>query len=100
MRLCNHLIGSSVLVRSRGSGVWMGTLLCAEAQSVSLEDARRLHRWSGAGECTALALYGPGADSPRIGPKGSPVVHEVLEVHPATDEAMAALARIPEWTAR
>lgn len=93
-------IGKVVLVRSRGSGVWVGRLVSrmttAAGHSVQLADARRLWSWQGAGECSSLALTGP--SDGKIGPPSAPIVHEVLEEHEVTTEAAAAVSKIKVWT--
>lgn len=93
-------IGKTVLVRSRGSGVWIGRLVSrmttAAGHSVQLADARRLWLWQGAGECSSLALTGP--SDGKIGPACAPIVHEVLEEHEVTTEAAAAVGKIKVWT--
>lgn len=93
-------IGKIVLVRSRGSGVWIGRLVArmttAAGHSVQLADARRLWSWQGAGECSSLALTGPSGG--KIGPVCAPIVHEVLEEHEVTTEAAAAVGKIKVWT--
>ena len=94
-------IGKVVLVRSRGSGVWIGTLVARSAgaagHSVSLADARRIWSWTGAAECSQLALTGPKGG--KIGVSSSPIVHEVLEEFAASNECVCAVASIPEWRA-
>lgn len=94
------LIGKPVLVRSRGSGVWAATLdaheVNAAGNSVRLSNARRLWSWTGAGECSSLALTGPSGG--KIGPACSVVVNEVLEVHPMQPAAVAAVAAVSSWT--
>jgi len=93
-------IGKVVLVRSRGSGVWMGRLVArsegAAGHSVELADARRFWSWSGAGECSSLALTGP--SDGKIGPPSNPIVREVLEDFVCSDAAIAAVAAIKVWT--
>jgi hypothetical protein len=93
-------VGKVCLIRSRGSGVWIGTMVSrsihAAGVSVELSDARRLWYWEGAGECSTLALTGP--TDGKIGPACSPIVHEVVEEHVCAPAAIAALARVPVWT--
>lgn len=93
-------IGKVVLVRSRGSGVWIGRLVSrmttAAGHSVQLADARRLWSWQGAGECSSLALTGP--TDGKIGPMAAPIVHEVLEEHEVTTAAAAAVGKIKVWS--
>ena len=99
--LAPERIGKVVLVRSRGSGVWIGTLVARSASaaghSVSLADARRIWSWTGAAECSQLALTGPKGG--KIGVSSSPIVHEVLEEFEASNECVCAVASIPEWRA-
>ena len=92
-------IGKVCLVRSRGSGVWIGTLVSraftAAGVTVELTNARRLWSWTGAGECSSLALTGPSGG--KIGPASSPIVNEVLEEHVCSDAAVAAVAAVAAW---
>ena len=94
-------IGKVVLVRSRGSGVWIGTLAARSASaaghSVSLTNARRIWSWTGAAECSQLAMTGPKGG--KIGVSSAPIVHEVLEELAASDACVSAVASIPEWRA-
>ena len=94
-------IGKVVLVRSRGSGVWIGTLVARSASaaghSVTLTNARRIWSWTGAAECSQLALTGP--KDGKIGVVSAPVVHEILEEHAASDACVSAIAAIREWRA-
>lgn len=94
-------IGQAVLVRSRGSGVWIGTLVSRHAtaagHSVTLADARRIWSWFGAAECSQLAATGPTGG--KIGIASAPIVHEVLEEHVASPAAIAAVAQIAPWSA-
>lgn len=92
-------IGKVCLVRSRGSGIWIGTLVSraftAAGVTVELTNARRLWSWIGAGECSSLALTGPAGG--KIGPACAPIVNEVLEEHVCTDAAIAAIAAVAVW---
>lgn len=94
------LIGKLALVRSRGSGVWAGTVIAAHEGSaghtLTLTNARRLWQWTGAGECASLALTGPSGG--KIGPACQPIVAEVLEAHELTASAASAIAQVPVWT--
>ena len=89
-----------VIVRSRGSGVWMGVLrevaYPAAGMIVRLDSARRLWSWSGAKECSELALTGPTGGN--IGCVSAPVVAETLEMHECAPAAVVALGKVPVWT--
>lgn len=94
-------IGKVVLVRSRGSGVWQGTLcqreVSAAGHSVYLRDARRLWSWEGAAECSQLAVTGPRGG--KIGVPCHPIVREVLEEHEASEAAIVAVNKVAPWQA-
>ncbi len=94
------LIGKVALVRSRGSGVWAGTVVDAHegaaGHTLTMRDARRLWSWTGAGECSALATIGPSGG--KIGPAAAPIVAEVLEAHAMTAEAIAEVGKVSPWT--
>ena len=96
-----HLIGRPVLVRSRGSGVWAASLVSVSITPAGviahLDGARRFWSWTGAGECSSLALTGPTGG--KIGPACSVVVSEVLEIHPMQTAALSALSKVSPWTA-
>lgn len=89
--------GRAVLVRSSGSGVWVGTLRSRCGTSVYLTEARRVWDWTGAAECSALALRGP--KSGKIGEPTTPIVHGVDEEHLLSDAAIAAFAGVAPWVA-
>ena len=94
------LVGKFALVRSRGSGVWAGYVSAAHegpaGHTLTLTNARRLWSWTGAGECSSLALTGPTGG--KIGPAASPIVAEVLEAHEMSPDAVSAIAKVPTWT--
>lgn len=94
-RLMESLYGKSVVVRSAPSGVWFGVLEGALGGAVRLTSARRCWEWYGAGCCSGLATYGPAGG--RISAPVNVVVAEVCEVIEASEEAEAALARVPVW---
>jgi len=94
------LVGKLALVRSRGSGVWAGYVSAAHegpaGHTLALANARRFWSWTGAGECSSLALTGPTGG--KIGPAASPIVAEVLEAHELSPDAVGAIAKVPTWT--
>lgn len=93
-------VGKVALVRSRGSGVWAGVVESAHegaaGHTLTLSSARRLWSWTGAGECSSLALTGPTGG--KIGPMCSPIVAEVTEAHLLTSVAVDALIKVAPWT--
>ena len=49
--------GKKVIVRAYGAGVFYGTFVEKEGQTVVLKDARRVYYWSGASDCNELAKW-------------------------------------------
>lgn len=94
------LVGKVALVRSRGSGVWAGLVESAHegaaGHAITLSNARRLWSWTGAGECSSLALTGPTGG--KIGPVCAPIVAEVMEAHLMSSAASDALVKVAPWT--
>jgi len=93
-----HLIEKPVLVRSHRGGVYLGTLLEAHENGAIRVRARRLWSWTGALDSSVLAKHGPtGGD---MGPECDFLIcrdAEIVEVVAATEESLAALAKIDEW---
>lgn len=93
------MVGKRCLVRSRGSGVWAGSVSSAHegpaGHTLTLTAARRLWSWSGAAECSAIAERG--IEGGKIGCLSAPIVAEVLEVHELSVTADATISRQPEW---
>ena len=93
--------GQSVIVRSRDSGVWIGTLARVIGADVTLDRARRVWSWRGAAELTQLARDGVNhshADT-RIGVT-TPVVHVfgICEIIPASGVCVESVGKVSEWT--
>ena len=94
------LVGKVALVRSRGSGVWVGMVVATHegpaGHTITLTAARRIWSWTGAGECASLALTGPTGG--KIGPAAAPIVGEVFEAHEMSLVAISAVQSVPVWT--
>jgi len=89
-------LNQAVLVRSRDSGVWVGTLEAWEGSSVRLSEARRIWSWrSGAGECSQIAAGG--VTKGKIGPPGPVLVLGCCELHPMQPAAVEAVGRVEVW---
>ena len=89
-------VGKVCLVRSAESGVWVGTIKARAytpaGVTIELIDARRVWSWTGAYECSALALTGPSGGN--IGLACSPIVNGVVEDHICTEAALMAFNRL------
>jgi len=92
------LVGQMVVVRSNGSGVWLGRLEARSGDEVTLAEARRAWRWEGAATCSGLATRGPSGG--RITePVEVVIVLGVCEVLLATDTAVARWEAVKPWVA-
>jgi len=99
-------VGQVCIVRSTGSGVWLGTVdqttATAAGLIVRLSDARRIWRWKGAAELSELSRLGPSDVTETKMPSPVEVV-EVIDVHeiiPITREAGRQFARVAPWSQR
>jgi hypothetical protein len=89
-----------VVVRSSGSGVWLGYLgeQNDTTRKVVLLEARRAWQWVGAASCSGLALHGPSGGK-ICEPVARVEVFDVLEVIDATEAAIARWKAVPAWKA-
>ena len=87
------------MVRSRGAGVFAGTVQKLEGQQALLSNARRIWYWDGAASLSQLATEGTKAPKKCKFPAPVPEVllFEVIEIIPITEEAEASIAVVPEW---
>lgn len=93
------VIGKYCIVRGDRFGVFAGTVDAVDGDRVLLKDARRLWFWSGACSCSQLATDGPRrpSDCKFAVPVPSIVLSGVIEIIPATDNAMGVIMGVQEW---
>ena len=93
------VIGKYCIVRGKEFGVFAGTVDTVDGDRVLLKDARRLWFWSGACSCSQLATDGPKhPDKCNFAvPVPSVVLSGVIEIIPATDNAMGVIMGVQEW---
>ncbi len=83
-----------VVVRTYSAGVHVGTLISRNGREVTLADARRLWRWSGANTLHEVALRGVDEKYTRLSePVATITLTETIEIIPATAGAAANLGR-------
>ena len=103
MKAIKNLLGKKVIVRSYGAGVFFGTLNEVEVQGdklvVELLKCRRLWYWEGACSCTQLAIDGTKNPSRCNFTQtiDSIVISSVIEILPATDNAVKSIERVRVW---
>ncbi len=91
--------GRYCMVRSRGAGVFAGTVQKLEGQQALLSNARRIWYWDGAASLSQLATEGTKAPKNCKFPAPVPEVllFEVIEIIPISDRAAESLAEVVEW---
>ena len=94
-----------VVVRSNLAGCFLGLLMAEEnigsAKAVTLDQCRRLWRWSGAASLSQLALDGV-AEAARCECKFPPETngHRIFgvdEIIPATQKSVVSIKAVPPW---
>ncbi len=93
--------GKYVLVRTYSAGVFAGTLERRVGREVTLVNARRLWRWSGAASLSELAMCGTSAPSDCKFPcaVGRVTLLEAIEVIECTAAARTSIECVPVWSA-
>lgn len=89
----------SVIVRTHSAGCFAGELVARDGKEVTLANARRLWAWQGATTLSQLAATG--SSKPERCQFAGPVdvvLTEAIEIITMTDEAVAVLAKTPDWT--
>lgn len=93
------VIGKYCIIRGRDFGVFAGTVEEVDGDRVLLKDARRLWYWSGAASLSQLALEGVKRpeDCKFTVTVELILLLGVVEIIPATQEAMANISEVPVW---
>jgi hypothetical protein len=87
------------IIRADRAGVFFARIESLDTTTgyAILNDARRIHYWTGATECIGISETGVSPASRVTVPKKRMGVMGVIEVHPCTEEAVAKLKEVPEW---
>ena len=97
----SSFLNESVILRSRDSGVWIGTLDRIQGADAELTNARRIWSWRGAAELSQLSQQGVnsthaetriGVTVPRVAVLGG------CEILPASPACVASIKAAAEWT--
>lgn len=93
------MIGRYCIVRTFSAGVFAGILASREGKEAIVTGARRLWYWKGASSLSQLAMEG--TKSPSSCKFAMPVAEvlltEVIEIIPATDDALQSIQEVPDW---
>ena len=95
-----EIVGRYVVVRGDRSGVFCGTIVSEDEQTVELTDCRHIWYWSGAANVAEMALRGVSkpADCKFIAPVQRLRVLDAIEVVDCTDTAEESLRAVSEWS--
>jgi len=85
--------GPIVLVRANAAGVHFGELADRNDATVTLRNARRVWKWTGANTCSELSQRGPSGGN-IAEPVPEIVIAGWCEIIPMSDLAVAAFAKI------
>jgi hypothetical protein len=89
-----------VLVRAHQAGVFYGELVERNGKEITLANARRIWRWSGAASLSQLAVDGTSNPKECKFPTPVPLVLllEAIEVLDVTDKARKSIESVPVWS--
>lgn len=93
------MLNKKVIVRGDRSGVFFGTLIKKEGKEVTLQNARKLFYWDGAGAVEQIAVDGV---SKQNNCKFTVVVAELvvmdaIQIIPCTDKASKCIEEVKVW---
>lgn len=93
------MIGKYCIVRCEHAGVFAGTLKSREGREITLADARRLWKWSGAFTCSQLAVDGtkePDNCFFTIAVEEITLL-DAIEIIPCTQVSESSIKAVKEW---
>lgn len=93
-------IGQKVLARGTNAGVYYGTLVGVEDDTVEMENVRNIWSWSGATCLSDMAVHGVSRpDDCRFSVcVENMVILGVCQIIPCTEDAQQILEAVSPWT--
>jgi hypothetical protein len=96
----DKFINQVCIVRSDRAGVFIGKVIEHDGKEVVMQDVRRLWYWDGAASIDEIAIRGvfkkENCKFPCI--VGNKFISNVIEIIPATDQAIKSISEVQEWT--
>jgi len=88
-----------VIIRARDAGVFAGELERKDKNEVTLKNARRIWRWSGAASISQMAMDGVSHPEQCKFPceVTSLIILGVIEIIPCTQTATKSIKSVPIW---
>lgn len=90
------------IVRAEKAGVFLCRIKSTSGDTYTVTSLRRLYYWSGALDVSTIAKEG--VTNPRgckfsaqLGENDTSTIHNVIEVHPVSEKALAIINDIPVW---
>jgi len=100
-RITDRNIGKVCVIRADPAGVFFGTVVEQDYDIVVLKNVRRIWYWDGAASLSQMALEGvkkPGNCKFSV-TIGEETVLGVIEVIPASKDAIKSIIAVPDWKA-
>jgi len=97
----NRMTNPSIfMIRTKAAGVFFGEISWRNKGEIQLRDARRVWYWDGAASLSELAMRGTSKPRKCKFPVAVPLItlRGVIEMIPMTEQAVASLRAVPEWT--
>jgi len=92
----NDYLNKKVLVRSVQAGVYFGTLIEVQGDTVKMANVRNIWHWTGASCLSQIA--NDGIDGDKVSPLvSSMIINGVCQILPLTDKAILNLENQPIW---
>jgi hypothetical protein len=90
-----------IIVRTQSAGVFAGILVKREGREVTLRNARRLWKWSGAASLSQLCMEGVSRPKDCMFPceVNEVLLLEAIEILPVTEKAKKSIASVENWSA-
>lgn len=89
------------IIRADKAGVFMAKIESMDGATATCNSLRRLYYWKGALDVTQIAANGiqPAESklSVQLSENDKSIIFNVLEIHPASEEAVESINATPEW---
>ena len=97
--LQKDVVDNYYIVRTYTAGVFAGEIESRDGKEVTMKNARRLWRWSGAASLSQLAMEGTANPTECKFPceVTTVILTEVIEILPCTGQAMKSIKGVKIW---
>lgn len=90
------------IIRAERAGVFLAKIEHKDGSTIICKSMRRLYYWEGALDVTQIAANGvtkPNSCkfSSQLGDNDKSIIENLIEAHPASEEAVKSIKSVPEW---